>query len=109
MDNQMAGLNVVDFSTLAAASTAAANFASASPAYANGKVSGKTVRRFIITTATAAMRWRTDGTAPTAGTGHVAASGDTLSFTGANYKSLIPNMSFIASASTCNISITWFD
>ena len=109
MDKQLAALNPIDFSTLAAASTGTTTFATADPALLLGKVSGKTVRRFIITTETAECRWRADGSPATAGTGMVLAKNDTLSFTGANYKSLIAAMTFIATASTCNMSITWFD
>ena len=109
MDSQMNALNPIDFSILAAASTGTTTFADASPALVDGKVSGKTVRRFIITTETAACRWRADGTPATAGTGMVLAVSDTLSFTGANWKSLISAMTFIATASTCNMSIHWFD
>ena len=109
MDKQMAGLNVIGFTTLAASSTAAAGFTSAATTLINGQFGGKTVRRFFLTGATASARYRTDGAAPTAGTGHVLASGDSLSFTGANYRQLIKNIQFIATASTCNISITYFD
>ena len=109
MESQMNALNPIDFSTLAAASTGTTRFSDADPAYGNGLVSGKTVRRFIITTETAECRWRADGSPATAGTGMVLAKNDTLSFTGANYKSLINAMTFIATASTCNMSITWFD
>ena len=109
MDNQMMALNPVDFSTMAAASTAAKALSGASPALSGGTVSGHAIRRFIITTETAACRWRADGTDPTTTTGHLAASTDTLSFTGANYKSLASNLKFIAVVSTCNFSISWFD
>ena len=109
MENQMAGLNVVGFTTLAASSTQAWSLTSAATTLIEGKFSGKTVRRFFITAATASARWRPDGTAPAAGTGHVLASGDSLSFTGANYKQLINAIQFRAQASTCNLSITYFD
>ena len=109
MEHQMTALNPVDFSTMAASSTAAKALSGASPALSGGKVSGNAIRRFIITTETAACRWRSDGTDPTTSVGHLAASADTLSFTGANYKSLANNIRFIAVVSTCNFSISWFD
>lgn len=110
MENQMAALNVIDFATLTCSSTAALSLADASPALASGKVSGKTVRRMLITAEVTSMRWRADTAAPTAGTGHVLAKDDSISFTGVNYKQLIANIQFFSTAgSACILAITYFD
>ena len=109
MENQMAGLNVIDHAVLSAGSATAVSMADATPALALGKVSGKTVRRMFVTVETGNVRWRADGTAPTAATGHVIAKDDNISWTGANYKSLIGAIQFIGVGSTCPIQITYFE
>ena len=106
---QLTGLNVIDFATLACSSTAAVTLADASPALVSGKIGGETVRRIYITGETGNTRWRADGTAPTAGTGHVLAKDDSISFTGANYKQLLGAIQFFGAGSTTNLSITYFD
>lgn len=113
MDKQLAGLNVIDFATLAAASAAVASLADGNPACntATCIVSGRTARRMLITTETASVRWRADGSAAVnaAGSSHLLAINDTISFTGANYSQLLRNIRFMATASTCVMSITYFD
>lgn len=111
MDKQMAALNVVGWTTLAASSTQAwgLDSAAAATALVGGKFGGAIVRRIFITAETATGRWRGDGGSPTTTAGHALASGDSLSLTGANYKQLINNLQFIAVASTCNLTVTYFD
>lgn len=106
--SQLAALNVVDYATLTVSSTAV-SLADASPAYANGKVNGKTVRRAFFTVETDAVRWRSDGTAPTTTEGHVMAVNTSLSFTGANYRQLLKDIQFIRVTSDAALKITYFD
>lgn len=105
----MAGLNVIDHAVLSAGSAAAVSLADASPALALGKINGKTVRRMFLTVETGTVRYRADGTAPTAATGHAIAKDDSISFTGANYEQLISAIQFIGAGSVCPIQITYFD
>ena len=109
MDSQLRGINVIDHAVLSAGSAAAVSLANGSPALTNGKIGGKTVRRMYISVETGNVRWRADGTAPTAATGHVLAKDDSFSWTGANYKGLISSIQFIGVGSTCPIQITYFD
>ena len=106
--SQLAALNAIDYSTLTVP-VGAVTFASASPAFSNGKVSGKTVRRCLITSETDAVRWRADGTAPTATEGHVMAKDTSLSMTGANYSQWINSVQFIRVTNDAKLKITWFD
>lgn len=108
MDKQMAGLNVVDFATLTVSSTAV-DLGDASPALSAGLVSSKTVRRALMTVETDAIRWRADGTAPTASEGHKIAANGELSLTGANYKQLLGAIQFIAVSTDAALKITYFD
>jgi len=106
--SQLTPLNAIDYSTMTV-SNAALTFASATPALIDGKVSGKTVRRCLITTETDAVRWRADGTAPTDTEGHLIPTGTSISMTGANYKQWISKVQFIRVTNDAALKITWFD
>lgn len=108
MDSQLRALNVVDYAALTV-STTAVGFADATPAYANGQVNSKAVRRVFITSETDAVRWRADGTDPTSSEGHVMAVNTSLSFTGANYRQLLRDIRFIRVTSDATLRITYFD
>lgn len=66
-------------------------------------------KRVYITSETDAVRWRADGTDPTAAVGHVLAKDDSISFTGANYRSLLENIRFIRVTNDASLKITYFD
>ena len=66
-------------------------------------------KRVYITTETDAVRWRADGTAPTDAVGHLLPKDDSISFTGANYRSLIENIRFIRVTNDASLKITYFD
>ncbi len=108
MDSQLRALNVIDFSLLTVSSTAV-GLDSAVPPLSGGKVSGKIVRRMLITSETDSVRWRADGTAPTNLIGHVLAKDETLTFTGANYKQLLKDIKFIRVTNDAYLKITFLD
>ena len=103
-------LNVIDYSTLSAGSTAV-TLASASPAMdvTAGTVGGKRVRRALFTVEDQACRWRADGTAPTATEGHELADADILTLIEANYEEVLKAIQFIAVTGTSKLKITFFD
>lgn len=103
-------LNVIDYSTMTVSSTAL-TLASASPAMdvTAGTVGGRTVRRALFTVEDAAVRWRGDGTAPTATEGHELADTDILTLIEANYEELLKNLQFIRVSGDAKIKITFFD
>jgi hypothetical protein len=106
MTNQ--ALNVVDCATLTVSSTSI-GLVSASPALINGQVSGKTVRRAVISCTVDDVMWRADGTAPTDTVGHPLDKGGSMSLTGANYKSLLGALRFIRVTTDATLFITYFD
>jgi len=66
-------------------------------------------KRAFITVETDAVRWRADGTAPTATEGHVIAAADSISFTGGNYRQLLENIQFIRVTTDATVKVTYFD
>ena len=102
------GTNVVCSFTLTVGA-AAVSLASASPALANGKMNGKTVRRIVISVTGDSLMWRADGTAPTDTVGHLIEANGFLSLTGANYESMIQNIQFIRVTTNATIFGTAFD
>jgi len=98
------GVNIIGYATLAVSSSAVNLVDNASPtlpARAN---------RMFITCETQAVRWRADGTAPTATEGHVLAANDSISFTGIIYRQLLEKIQFIATAAGNGaLKITYFD
>jgi hypothetical protein len=101
------GMNVIDSFVLDV--NTATSLSNAVPPLVNGYMSGRTVYRMIISVEDGAVRWRADGTDPTATVGHLIDDGGTLTLTGANYKSVIKSMKFIKVAGTALIFGTAFD
>lgn len=98
------GMNIIDYATLAVADSAVTLVTNASPTLPAG------AQRAYFTVETADIRWRADGTAPTADEGHILADGDSISFTGSNYRQLLENIQFIRDTSTSGaLKITYFD
>ena len=98
------GMNVIDYATLAVDQAAVDLIADGSPALPDA------AKRVFITCETAAVRWRADGTAPTANEGHMLAANDSISFTGANYRQLLEKIEFIADTATAGaLKITYYD
>ena len=98
------GINVIDYAVLAVGATAVDLIADGSPTLPSK------AKRAFITCETAAVRWRADGTAPTADEGHLLAAADSISFTGANYRQLLEMIEFIADTATAGaLKITYFD
>ena len=98
----MQGINVLDYATLAVdgAVTLVSDASPTLPAKC---------KRIYITSETDAVRWRADGTAPTATEGHVLAKDDSISFTGANYRQLLENIKFIKVTAAASLKLTYFD
>jgi|WetSurMetagenome_2_1015567.scaffolds.fasta_scaffold214944_2 hypothetical protein len=101
-------LNVVDSFTLAVSNTAI-GLSSATPPLINGKMSGRSVRRMVISVSTDAIRWRADGTDPSATVGHLIDADGYISFTGANYESLLQAIKFIRVTNDAALFGTCFD
>ena len=99
-----AGVNVLDYATLAVSVAAVSLGADASPTLP------AKCNRIYITCETQPVRWRADGTDPTSTTGHILAKDDSISFTGANYRQLLEKIRFIATAAGDGaLKLTYFD
>jgi hypothetical protein len=97
-------MNVLDYATLAVSTSAVSLTADASPNLPS------TCNRVFITCETQPVRWRADGTDPTASTGHLLAKDDSISFTGVKYRQLLEKIRFIATvAGDGALKITYFD
>jgi hypothetical protein len=77
-------------------------------------VSGKTSNRVLIRVGGAPIRWRADGTAPTATTGMYVAAGGYIDWTDSvtNHRGLITNVQFIRDTSAggdATLSVAYFD
>lgn len=100
----MQGINVIDYSTLAVSSSAVDLIADGDPALPNQ------AKRAYITCETQQVRWRADGTAPSATEGHILGKDDSISFTGANYRQQLEKIEFICTSSgDGKLKITYFD
>lgn len=94
------GINIVGYESLAVSETTAVGLASI-PAKAN---------RAFFTCETVSVRWRADGTDPTITEGHVLAKDDSISFTGANYRSMLQGIMFISTTTADGVlKATYFD
>jgi len=92
------GINVIGYEAKTVAGTAV-----------NITIPSKSKRAFM-TCEDAAVRWRADGTAPTADEGHLLAQDSSISFMEQGYKQLLENMKFIADTVTSGkLKITYFD
>ena len=94
----MQGINIIAYSTLAVSNTAVG--APSLPSKA---------KRMFITSETDAIRWRADGTNPSATEGHILAKDDSISFTGANYRQLLEAIKFIRVTTDATLKVTYFD
>jgi hypothetical protein len=101
-------LNVVDCFTMTVG-VGVTTMADATPPLINGKMSGKTVRRMIFSVSDDAISWRGDGTDPTGTVGHIVGADESVSLTGANYKSLISAIKFIRVTGDAKLFGTCFD
>jgi len=95
-------VNVVDYAVLTVGTTAVDLLTDASPTVP------RQAKRIFITCEDHPVAWRADGTAPTATAGHLLAAADSLSLTGANYRQLLDQIEFIATANA-TLRITYFD
>ena len=100
--------NVIDSFTMTVSNTAV-GLGSATPPLVNGLMSGKTVRKMLISMNTNSIRWRADGDDPTDTVGHLIEAGGFLSLTGANYKSMIRAIKFIRVTNDATIFGTVLD
>jgi len=98
----MQGINIIDYATLSVAASVVA-LTDGSPSLPD------TAKRMYITCETDAVRWRADGTDPTTSEGHQLASGDSISFTGANYRQLLEKIRFSKVTNTAALKITYYD
>jgi hypothetical protein len=97
------GINVLDYATLTVSSSAVTLVDDASPT-----LPGKCKRAFI-TCEDDSVRWRADGTDPTSTEGHEVTDGGYIELTGANYRQLLENITFIRVTSDAKLKITYFD
>jgi len=100
------GINVIDYSVLTVGTTTKDLSSTACSPVLPGKAN-----RMFVTSETAAVRWRADGTSPTGTEGHTLAKDDSISFTGANYRQLLEKIEFITdgTSAAASLKITWFD
>ncbi len=98
----MQGINIIDYATLSVAGTIVA-LTDGSPSLP------AKAKRMYITVETDAVRWRADGTNPSTSEGHQLASGDSISFTGANYRQLLEKIRFSKVSTTAALKITYYD
>ncbi len=104
---ELAARNCLDYATLTVSSTAV-DLTSASPAI-NSTGLATRVKRAIITVETDQVRWRADGTAPTASEGHLLSPGDNLQFLNKNYETVLNNLKFIRVSADAALKISYFD
>jgi len=98
----MQGINIIDYATLSVADSIVA-LTDGSPTLPDA------AKRMYLTVETDAVRWRADGTNPATDEGHQLASGDSISFTGANYRQLLEKIRFSKVSTTAALKITYYD
>lgn len=96
--------NVIDYATLTVSSTGI-GLSSASPAIG----AGATVRRAVITVEDDQVRYREDGTDPTSSEGTLLEVGDVLSYTNANYETILNQVKFIRVTGDAKLKIHYYD
>ena len=103
------GTNNVDYSTLTVTDTAQVLATAASPVLASQ------AHGAVISVEAAPVRWRDDGTAPTASEGHLLNVGDVLTFDSwsvpnVNWKQVLKAIQFIRTTGTNGLlKISWYD
>jgi len=95
-------MNIIDYAVLSVAASIV-GLADGTPALPGA------AKRVYITCETDDVRWRADGTDPATDEGHVLAADDSISFTGANYRSLLEKIRFSKVSTTAALKITYFD
>lgn len=101
----MQGINCIDYATVLVLDDAVASLTVTGSPTLPGKAN-----RAFITCEDAAVRWRADGTDPEANEGHLLAKDASISFTGANYRTLLEVIRFIADTAThVKLKVTYFD
>ncbi len=101
-------VNNIDYSTLAVAGTAVGLTVDASPVMPSG------AKGATITVETDQVRFRDDGTAPTASEGHLLNVGDVLSFNSwtvprEDFRQVLKAIQFIRVTNTAALKISWYD
>jgi len=96
----------IDYATLTVSNAAGGvGLADATPAI----TAGRTVKRAVITLETDQVRWRCDGTAPTASEGHLMEVGSALSFMSNGYQQTLNKIKFIRVTGDAALKITYYD
>ncbi len=104
----MSGINPVDYSTMTVTSTTKVLATGSSPALPDG------AHGALITVEDDQVRYRIDGTAPTASEGHLLNVGDVLNFPSwnvpsQNWRSSLVAVQFIRVTGDAKLKISWFD
>lgn len=102
---RMEARNLVDCATLTVSSSAV-GLDDATPPLSDF---GSKVKRVMISCNTDAVRYRADGTAPTATVGHPLAAAATLILMDSNYESVLQNLQFIRQSGDATLFISYFD
>lgn len=104
------GINNLDFSTKDVAGTVVNLADDVSPVMPYG------AKGALITVEASQLRYRDDGTAPTASVGHILAVGDVLTLDSwtvpkADWRQVMQRMNFIqgAASTTGTLNISWYD
>ena len=95
-------INALNMGSLDVSSTVV-GLSSASPALPDA------CNRAFITCEDDAVRWRGDGTDPTASVGHVLAKSDSIAFTNVNYRQFLKKIRFLRVTTDAKLRITYFD
>ena len=102
-------LEVVDYAVLTLSTTGALTMSSTGcDVNIDSTTFSTKVKGALITVETANARFRTDGTAPTTGEGHLLYVGDVLDMTDRSWATLLPAMQFIAESGAPKLKITYF-
>lgn len=102
------GINNVDYSTLTVTSAAQVVATACTP------VMPTTAKGAIITVENDQIRYRSDGTAPTATEGHLLSAGDILTYDSwtvpnANWRSALKALQVIEVTNDAKLKISWYD
>ena len=105
------GVNNIDFSTQATIEATVINLATGV-----APTMPERARGAVISVGANALRYRDDGTDPTASVGHLLNVGDVLTFDSwtvpkQNWRSVMKNVNFIqaVASTTGNIMVSWYD
>lgn len=96
-------MNVLAYATLTVSSTAVSLTSNASTTLPSQ------CKRAFISCETDSVRWRADGTAPTATEGHELLADDSISFTGGLFRPTLERVQFIKVTNDAKLKITYYD